>query len=78
MDCLTRSIAGNSVLIKHADGEFCLLAHLKRGSVKVKAGEAVKQARKSVVAAIAVIQPNRICIFNFKTEGAFISAAACP
>jgi murein DD-endopeptidase MepM/ murein hydrolase activator NlpD len=46
MDCLTRNIAGNSVLIKHADGEYCLLAHLKRGSVKVKAGETVKQKQE--------------------------------
>jgi len=46
MDWLTRNIAGNSVLIKHADGEYCLLAHLKRGSVKVKAGEIVKQGQE--------------------------------
>jgi murein DD-endopeptidase MepM/ murein hydrolase activator NlpD len=46
MDWLTRSIAGNSVLIKHADGEYCLLAHLKRGSVRVRVGEAVKQSQE--------------------------------
>jgi len=46
MDCLTRNIGGNSVLIKHADGEYCLLAHLKRGSVKVKVGESVKQGQE--------------------------------
>jgi hypothetical protein len=37
---------GNSVLIKHADGEYCLLAHLKRGSVKVKIGEMLKQGQE--------------------------------
>lgn len=46
MDWLTRSIAGNSVLIKHADGEYCLLAHLKRGSVRVRVGQTVKQAQE--------------------------------
>jgi hypothetical protein len=46
MDWLTRSIAGNSVLIKHADGEYCLLAHLKRGSVRVKAGQTVRQGEE--------------------------------
>jgi hypothetical protein len=46
MDWLTRSIVGNSVLIKHADGEYCLLAHLKRGSVRVRAGQTVKQAEE--------------------------------
>jgi murein DD-endopeptidase MepM/ murein hydrolase activator NlpD len=46
MDCFTRNIAGNSVLIKHADSEYCLLAHLKHGSVKVKVGETVKQGQE--------------------------------
>ena len=46
MDCFTRDIAGNSVLIKHAEGEFCLLAHLKPGSICVKAGETVKQGQE--------------------------------
>ncbi len=46
MDWLTQNIAGNSVLIKHADGEFCLLAHLKCGSVQVKAGQIVKQGQE--------------------------------
>jgi hypothetical protein len=46
MDWLTRSIVGNSVLIKHADGEYCLLAHLKRGSVRVRVGQTVKQAQE--------------------------------
>jgi hypothetical protein len=46
MDWLTRNITGNSVLIKHADGEHCLLAHLKRGTVKVKVGETVKQGQE--------------------------------
>ncbi len=46
MDCFTRDIGGNSVLIKHADGEYCLLAHLKRGSVRVKPGDHVKQGQE--------------------------------
>lgn len=46
MDWLTRSIVGNSVLIKHADDEYCMLAHLKRGSVRVRAGQTVKQAEE--------------------------------
>lgn len=34
--------AGNVVLIKHANGEVSMIAHLKNGSVKVKAGDPVK------------------------------------
>jgi murein DD-endopeptidase MepM/ murein hydrolase activator NlpD len=34
--------AGNHVVIDHGSGEFSLLAHLRKGSVKVKAGDKVK------------------------------------
>ncbi len=33
---------GNNVVIDHGNGEFSMFAHLKRGSVKVKAGDEVK------------------------------------
>lgn len=46
MDWLTRSIVGNSVLIRHAEGEYCLLGHLKRGSVRVKTGQTVKEGQE--------------------------------
>jgi murein DD-endopeptidase MepM/ murein hydrolase activator NlpD len=37
---------GNSVVIDHGNGEFTMYAHLKRGSVKVKAGDAVKAGQQ--------------------------------
>ncbi len=37
---------GNFVLIKHADHEYSLLAHLKQGSVCVKAGQQIKSGEK--------------------------------
>ena len=46
MDWLTRSLAGNSVLIRHAEGEYCLLAHLKPGSVCVRPGQTVKAGQE--------------------------------
>lgn len=33
---------GNNIVIDHGNGEFSMYAHLKRGSVKVKAGDGVK------------------------------------
>ncbi len=36
---------GNYVIIRHAGGEFSHSAHLKQGSVRVKAGDAVKQGQ---------------------------------
>jgi murein DD-endopeptidase MepM/ murein hydrolase activator NlpD len=39
-------IFGNYVILDHGNGEFSMLAHLKRGSVSVNAGERVKRGRK--------------------------------
>lgn len=36
------AIAGDYVMIDHGNGEYSLYAHLKPGSVKVKAGQAIK------------------------------------
>lgn len=37
---------GNSVVIDHGNGEFSMYAHLKRGTVKVKAGDDVKPGQQ--------------------------------
>jgi hypothetical protein len=39
-------IFGNHVIIDHGNGEFSLLAHMKKGSVAVKKGDRVKQGEK--------------------------------
>lgn len=41
LDPFAWSILGNYVLIRHADNEYSLLAHLRRGSVKVRPGDRV-------------------------------------
>lgn len=38
-------VFGNYVVIRHADGVFSILGHVKQGSVKVKAGDTVKQGQ---------------------------------
>jgi len=43
-------VLGNHVIIRHADGTFSALGHLKQNSVTVKAGDAVKAGQ--VVAAV--------------------------
>ncbi len=40
-----RASLGNHVVIKHKDGVFSVLAHLKQGSVHVKAGDHVRQGQ---------------------------------
>ncbi|MBL8111378.1 MAG: M23 family metallopeptidase [Acidobacteria bacterium] len=37
---------GNYVILDHGNGEYSFLAHLKQGSVTVKAGDSVKRGRK--------------------------------
>jgi hypothetical protein len=37
---------GNAVILDHGNGEFSVLAHMKQGSVTVKAGERVKRGQK--------------------------------
>jgi hypothetical protein len=37
---------GNNIVIDHGNGEFSLLPHLKRGSLKVKTGEKVKAGQE--------------------------------
>jgi len=39
-------IFGNHVVIDHGNGEFSLLAHMKKGSVTVKTGDRVKQGQR--------------------------------
>lgn len=38
-------VFGNYVVIRHADGVFSILGHVRQGSVKVKAGDTVKQGQ---------------------------------
>lgn len=38
--------AGNHVVIDHGDGTFSLMAHMRNGSVRVKAGDVVKEGQQ--------------------------------
>ena len=38
-------VPGNTVIIKHADGEYSLFAHFKQNSVRVKVGDSVKKGQ---------------------------------
>jgi hypothetical protein len=44
-DCAARDIRGNYILIRHAENEYGLLAHLKPGSIRVKPGVIVKRGQ---------------------------------
>lgn len=40
------NLYGNLVVLRHADGEFSLFGHLKRGSISVKPGERVTRGQR--------------------------------
>ena len=46
VDMWCRDIRGNHVLIRHRHDEFSLLAHLRKGSVSVAVGDAVRVGQK--------------------------------
>jgi murein DD-endopeptidase MepM/ murein hydrolase activator NlpD len=39
------SVAGNYIVIRHSDNEYSMYAHLKKGSLKIKKGDVVKQGQ---------------------------------
>ena len=45
MDPFVTNLLGNFVVIDHGGGEYSLLAHLRRGSVRVKPGDRVTQGQ---------------------------------
>jgi murein DD-endopeptidase MepM/ murein hydrolase activator NlpD len=46
LDWRTRDIRGNTVVIRHAEGVFCVLAHLRPGSIGVAEGERVARGQE--------------------------------
>ena len=40
-----KDLRGNYIVIKHADSEYTMIAHLKKGSIKVRIGEYVKRGQ---------------------------------
>lgn len=46
MDPLQYRLAGNYVVIKHAENEYGFLAHLKQGSICVEPGEDVERGQE--------------------------------
>lgn len=45
VDCSAKDIRGNYIIIRHADKEYGLLAHLRPGSILVKVGDKVERGQ---------------------------------
>ena len=60
------TIAGNYVVIDHGNGEWSMIAHLKRGSVKVAAGDVVKAGQ--VLGAMGMSGDSRIPHVHYQLQ----------
>jgi len=78
MDWLTRNLAGNSVLLRHAEGEYCLLAHLKCGSVRVKSGQTVKQGEEIARCGHSGNSTEPHLHFQFQNRESFYFSSSLP
>ncbi|MBT9281749.1 MAG: peptidoglycan DD-metalloendopeptidase family protein [Hydrogenibacillus schlegelii] len=67
IDPLAWSITGNYVLILHESGEYSLLVHLKKGSVRVRPGQKVRSGEVVEECGNWVTLPNLTSTFSFWT-----------
>jgi hypothetical protein len=64
----TAKSAGNYLSLDIGGGRYVLMAHLKKGSVRVKVGDSVSAGQEIAAVAIRAIPANRISIFRFKSR----------
>jgi hypothetical protein len=69
---------GNTVVIDHGDGEFSMYAHLKRGSVAVKAGEKVKPGQPIAMVGDSGDAPFPQLDYHLQTTGEWFKGQGLP
>ena len=69
---------GNSVVLDHGNSEFSMLAHLKRGSVKVKAGDKVKTGQQLAQCGNSGNSPFPHLHYHLQTTGDWLQGEGLP
>jgi len=69
---------GNSVVIDHGNGEFSMYAHLKRGSVQVKTGDAVKAGQQIALVGNTGNSPIPHLHYHLQTTGTWLNGDGLP
>jgi hypothetical protein len=69
---------GNSIVVDHGNGEFSMIAHLRRGSVKVKAGDEVKAGQQLGEVGNSGNSPVPHLHFHLQTTSVWFKGEALP
>jgi hypothetical protein len=69
---------GNAVVIDHGKGEFSMLAHLKRGSIKVKAGDTVTAGQQIAECGNSGNSPLPHLHYHLQTSGEWWKGEGLP
>ena len=69
---------GNSIVIDNGNGEFSMLAHLKRGSLKVKIGDKVKAGQELALCGNSGNSPIPHLHFHLQTAGVWFQGEGLP
>ena len=77
-DFLCTHIAGNHIVIKHADGEYGFYAHLIKGSIKVKVGDTVAQGQVIGRCGHSGMSSEPHLHFHLQDRADFFSAVGLP
>lgn len=78
VDVFTRHFPGNTVTIRHADEEYSYLAHLRPGSICVRAGERVERGQEIGRCGNSGHSSEPHLHFHVQDRGAFFGAASLP
>ncbi|HEX2946138.1 MAG TPA: M23 family metallopeptidase [Clostridia bacterium] len=78
VDCSAHDIRGNHILIRHAEGEYSLLAHLQPGSIRVKKGDAVKRGQCLALCGNSGNSSEPHLHFQLQSGVSFYSSAGLP
>jgi hypothetical protein len=69
---------GNSIVIKSANGEFSMLAHLERGSIRVRRGQKVKAGQQVALSGNSGNSPFPHIHYHLQTTGIWLDGEGLP
>jgi hypothetical protein len=69
---------GNAIVIDHGKGEFSMLAHLKRGSIKVKVGDTVTAGQRIAECGNSGNSPLPHLHYHLQTTGEWFKGEGLP
>jgi hypothetical protein len=78
VDCAARDIRGNFILLRHADHEYSLFAHLKPESICVKVGDRVQRGQRLALCGNSGNTSEPHLHFHLQDGTSFYASAGLP